>query len=85
MILDRFNNPPVGADFKLVAGGTIWEPVEDSGYFSHCDRCGLELEGFPVRFWALNIGPRKHRYFCLDCGDFLKQVDNATPTPRATP
>lgn len=71
---DRFGNPAVGADFKLILGGTTWNLVGKSGFFGACDRCALELEGFPVKFWTLHLGHRGYRKFCLDCGDFLKQL-----------
>jgi len=75
---DRFGNAPVAADFKLIRLGTTWELKEKAGFFGDCQRCGLQIESAPepVKFWLLRIGiDDGHRYFCLDCGDFLKQVD----------
>ena len=51
------------------------EEFEKSGLFGNCRRCGLELDGFPVKFWTLRRGRRGYRRFCLACGDFLKALN----------
>lgn len=77
MAKDHFSNIAVPADYKLIRSATIWELKEKAGFFGECARCGLELESAPeaIKWWNLIIGQGAHRHFCLDCGDFLKALD----------